>query len=206
MAKDISTSYRLSSAAAQSFDNVTVVDPDHLSSGLGLLTLYAAHLAENGLPAAEILKELEEMKARISTSFIVPSMASLWKNKKIGDGIYRICQFFNLHPVLTMKKGTMKLGGLHGGNMERSYAEYIRRTLRKKKNIDTKILFITYSGCSAQQLKQFREEVEKYQKFERIILQKTSATISSNCGLGAMGLSFIKTKRAHSVDWFSQSD
>ena len=39
---------------------------------------------------------------------------------------------------------------------------------------------------------EFKEEIEKYQKFERIVVQKASATISTNCGLGTMGVLYIK--------------
>jgi fatty acid-binding protein DegV len=78
--------------------------------------------------------------------------------------------------------------------MDRAYGNYIRRTLQGKKDINPSLLCITYAGCSARQLKEFQERVNKYQSFERIILQKTSATISSNCGLGAMGLAYVKQK------------
>ena len=76
--------------------------------------------------------------------------------------------------------------------MKRVYTDYIRDNFKGKKNIDTRILFITYAGCSSRQLKEFKEEIEKYQKFERIVVQKASATISSNCGLGTMGVLYIK--------------
>ena len=76
--------------------------------------------------------------------------------------------------------------------MKKAYTEYIRQNLKGKNNIDTSILFITYAGCSTKQLKEFKEEVLKYQKFERIVFQKASATISSNCGLGTMGVLYIK--------------
>jgi len=78
------------------------------------------------------------------------------------------------------------------GNMDKAYANYLRMVLHKKKNIDTDTLFIPYAGCSARQLKEFRERAGRYQKFDQIILQKTSATISSNCGLGAIGVSYIR--------------
>ena len=110
---------------------------------------------------------------------------------QLSYAAYHICELFNLHPVLTVKGGVMVLSGIYSGSMDRSYEEYIRKSLQGKKHIDTDLLFITYAGCSTQQLNEFMETVEKYQKFERIILQKTSATISSNCGLGAMGVLYM---------------
>ena len=91
-----------------------------------------------------------------------------------------------------MKKGRFALGGMMTGAMKKAYTDYIRQNFKGKNNIDTSILFITYAGCTTKQLKEFKEEVLKYQKFERIEFQKASATITSNCGLGAMGVLYIK--------------
>ena len=184
--------YKVATAAAQGFGNVTVVDSGHLSSGLGLMVMRAAHMARKGLSAEEIVKDLEKMKARIATSFIVPSAAALHRNGKISFNLKKVCDVFDLHLILGLKKSKLSLRGIKSGNMKRCYAEYIRKNFRGKKNIDTRLLFITYAGCTTRQLKEFREEVEKYQKFERIVFQKASATITSNCGLGTMGVLYIK--------------
>lgn len=191
MTQKLTSAFTMASASAQSFDNVTVVDSEHLSSGMGLLVLHAADLAEKGYSAEEIMAQLDELKSNMHTSFVVPSVKALYENGKISQNIYRFCNLMNIHPVLKMKKGLLTLGGIHVGDMGRAYIEYIRSTLKDMKYIDNRIVFITYSGCSARQLKSFREAVEKYGNFERIIMQKASATISGNCGLGTMGLSFI---------------
>jgi len=184
--------YRVASLAAQGFGNVTVVDSGHLSSGLGLMVLRAAHMAKKGMTVEEIVSDLEKMKAYISTSFVVPSAEALYRNGKISYNVMKICDIFNLHLVLSLKKSKLLLSGIKSGNMKHVYTEYIREQFRGKKNIDTKILFITYAGCSTKQLREFKEEVLKYQNFERIVFQKASATISSNCGLGCMGVLYIK--------------
>ncbi len=184
--------YKIALAAAQGFGNVTVVESGHLSSGMGLIVMRAAHLVRKGLTVEEIVKDLEKMKVKVSTSFIVPSTESLYRNGKISYNVMKICEVFDLHPVLSMKKGRLYIKEIKSGNMKKAYMEYIRENFKGKKNIDTRILFITYAGCSTRQLKEFKDEVLKYQQFERIEFQKASATISSNCGLGAMGVLYIK--------------
>lgn len=191
-AQKAGSGYRMASLAAQGFGNVTVVDSGHLSSGLGLMVLRAAHMAKKGMTVEEIVSDLEKMKAYISTSFVVPSAEALYRNGKISYNVMKICDIFNLHLVLSLKKSKLLLSGIKSGNMKHVYTEYIREQFRGKKNIDTKILFITYAGCSTKQLREFKEEVLKYQNFERIVFQKASATISSNCGLGCMGVLYIK--------------
>ena len=186
--------FRTAAAAAQSFDNVTVVDSHHLGGGMGILVMAAGRKAEIGWSTEEILAYLDELKRRVCSGFIAPSVEPLRKKGKIRKTASQLCTALDLHPVLTMRKGEMTLGGVCTGNMERSYARYIRKALKGKRNIDSRVLFINYTGCSAKQLKEFVRQVERYQSFETIILQKTSATISSNCGLGAMGLSYVKKK------------
>ena len=187
--------YKVASLAAQGFGNVTVVDSGHLSSGLGLMVMRAAHMARKGLSVEEIIKDLERMKNQISTSFMVPSADSLYRNGKISYNVKKICDVFDLHLELSVKKSKLGVSGIKTGNMKRCYMEYIRKNFKGKRNIDTRVLFVTYVGCTAKQLKEFKTEIEKYQKFERIVFQKASATISSNCGLGVMGvLYFKKTK------------
>ncbi|MGN0506683.1 MAG: DegV family protein [Lachnospiraceae bacterium] len=192
MAQHASDGYKTAMAAAQGFDNVTVVDSGHLSSGMGLMVIHAADMAKKGYQTGEILNELEKIKSRISTSFIVPSADCMYRSGKVGKPVKDICDLLNLHPVLALKRSRITLSGIKSGNLKRSYNDYIRKALKGKKNIDTRVLFITYAGCTVRQQKEFIEEVNKYQKFDKIILQKASATISSNCGLGAMGVLFMK--------------
>ena len=194
MTRKLGTGYQTAVVAAQSFDNVTVLDSEHLAGGMGFLVMCAARQAEKGWSTEEILTYLEEMKRRVHTSFIAPSVEPLREKGKVSPAAYHLCKIFDLHPVLASRKGEMVLRGIRIGNMERAYSNYIRRALLHKKNIDKRLLCIHYAGCSARQLKEFVKQVEKYQKFERIILQKTSATISSNCGVGTIGLSYV-TKR-----------
>lgn len=59
-------------------------------------------------------------------------------------------------------------------------------------DIDTRILFLTYAGCSMSQLDVILKEVKKYVDFQKIVVQKASATVSSNCGVGTFGLMFLR--------------
>ena len=191
-AQKIGGGYKMAVAAAQGFDNVTVVESGHLSSGLGLMVMRAAHMVRRGLTVEEIVQDLEKIKTRISTSFVVPSADALYRNEKISYNVKKFCEVFDLHLILAVKKGKLVLNGIKSGNMKHVYTDYIREHFKGKKNIDTRLLFITYAGCSSKQLREFKKEIEKYQSFERIEVQKASATISSNCGLGTMGVLYIK--------------
>lgn len=195
MASKGGNGYRAASAAAKGFDNVSVVDSGHLSSGMGLMVLHAAQMAQEGKSAEEICEMLEQLKERISTSFIVPSPENLYRCGKVSKRVRDICEGLSLHPVLYLSQSKIKLKGVEIGSVQAANKWYIRHALMDKKNIDTRILFLTYAGCSTEQLEEIRKEIKKYVFFDHIEMQKASATISSNCGIGSFGLLYMKKKR-----------
>ena len=78
--------------------------------------------------------------------------------------------------------------------MKNAQRRYVKQLLQHSKQIDTRILFLTYAGCTVHQVEEILQEVDKYVHFDKIITQKASATVSSNCGVGVFGLMFVKKK------------
>ncbi|MCM1039747.1 MAG: DegV family EDD domain-containing protein [Roseburia sp.] len=190
----LSGAYPYALQASKSFDNVTVFDSSHISSGHGLMVLHAAMLAEEGKSVKEICESLEQFKVQVCSNFLVPSTEALFRNGKVSGPVHRLCDSLNLHPVLHMSQNELKLWKIEAGNMKRVRRRYVRKLLRHSKQIDPRILFLTYAGCTVSQLEEILDEAAKYVKFEKIITQKASATVSSNCGVGVFGLMFIRKK------------
>ena len=192
MASNSSQGWQMAQSAAKGFDHVIVVDSGHLSSGMGLMVLYAAKMAQEKKTVEEILATLKELKSHVSTSFIVPTIQTLHRNGHVGKGISALCEAMEIEPILYLTQSKIKLLGVEVGSYEHAAHRYIRRQLRRSKKIDKRLLFITHAGCTMKQQQEIAAEVKKYVEFERVVFQKASATISSNCGLGAFGLLFLK--------------
>ncbi len=191
---DLSGAYPNALQASKSFDNVRILDSTHISSGHGLMVLYAAAMADAGKNVEEICEALDELRERVCSNFLVPSTAALYRNGKVSAAVHKICSGLNLHPVLHMSQNELKLWKIEMGNMKRARSRYVGKLLRHSKQIDTSVLFLTYAGCTVHQIEEILEEVEKYIHFDRIITQKASATVSSNCGVGVFGLMFVRKK------------
>lgn len=189
---DLSGAYPNAAQASKSFDNVTVIDSSHISSGHGLMVLYAAMLAEEGKSVQEICSALEKYRERVFSNFLVSSTTALYRNGKVSGGVHKLCAALNLHPVLAMSKNKLSLWHIEIGNMHRVIRQYVRKLFKHSRQIDNRLLFLTYAGCSVEQIDEILAEVDKYIKFDKIILQKASATVSSNCGVGTFGLMFVK--------------
>ncbi|MBQ7564188.1 MAG: DegV family EDD domain-containing protein [Lachnospiraceae bacterium] len=192
MASRVSTGFETATEAAGTFDNVTVVDSGHLSSSMGMMVLEAVRLAEAEKPVEEIVKELNELKERIHTSFIVEDTEYLTRTGHMNPVIGRLTQAFMLHPmpVLTLRKSRMGLGRICFGTKESAWKKYISSALSTTRPVDTKLLFITSAGLTQAELRQIEKEVRKIVTFEQVIFQKASSAISVNCGPGSFGLLF----------------
>ena len=174
--------------ACRAFDNVFVVDSGHLSSGQGLMALRAAQMAQEGRSAEEIVAEMERMKRRVHTSFIVNDLDYLARANQVGRKMANITKAFMIHPVLVLKKGRMKVGRVYLGSRKQAWSGYIASALEGAGRIDTSILFVTYVGISQNDLNWIREEIGRRMTFDEIYFQKASPAVAVNCGAGTFGL------------------
>ena len=192
IAKNTSKAYENALEASKTFDNVSVIDSGQMSSGMGLTVLCAAEYAANGMPADAIIKEMEQRKKQVKTSFVVTSTEYLARSGRISSKVNTLCQAFMIHPVIVLKNSSMKVGAVRVGKRVYVWKKYIASTLRRQHEIDKKILFITYSGLTDEELREIEKQVKKKVVFERVIYQKASSAIATNCGPGAFGLIFMR--------------
>ncbi len=178
--------------ASDAFDNVTVVDSGHLSSGQGLMVLEACRMVREGRNAKDIKNRLESKRKSFSTSFVVSSLKFLAMAGQVDNKIYVMSNAIMMRPVLRMKNGKISVGKVFFGTQEDSWKKYIESELRFTQNIDKSLLFVTYVGMRQKDLDIIREEIMKRAQFERIIFQQASPVIALNCGPGTFGLLYKK--------------
>ena len=177
---------------AAAFNNVTVFDSYHLSSGHGLLTLEACRLAASGMSVGDIVNRLTLMRKYVHTSFIVDNLDYLAMNGQVGHKLASIGNAMMFHPVIDMRDGRMRMFRFYFGSRTRAWKRYINSTLSGISEIDKSILFITYVGLTQKDLDLIKEMVDRRVKFERIYVQKASPTIAVNSGPGTFGLLYKK--------------
>ena len=186
--KVANSGYVVAAEAAKAFDNVTVIDSGHLSSGQGLMVIEACRLAEEGKSPEEIKAHLEAMQPRIRTSFVVDNLDFLARGKQVTEKIAGITKSVLARPVLVLKKGKMGVGRVYFGSRQRVWKRYIDSVLKRPDEIDRRILFVTYVGINKKNMNWIREQIEKRMEFDRIYFQKASPAIAVNCGAGTFGL------------------
>ena len=192
MARHVSDGYQNALEAAKSFENVTVIDSGHLSSSMGLTVLCAAYMAEHHATKEEIVASVQRMARFISSAFIINSTHMMCQSGRISKKIQVLCDALLLHPVLLLKKSKMVVSHMEMGTFSHVAKSYVKKTLQESRNIDRRILFITYSGMDEKKLQYIQNLVQQYCPFERVYLQKASSAIASNCGPGSFGLLFLR--------------
>ena len=192
MAKHVSAGYQNALEAAKSFENVTVIDSGHLSSGMGLAVLYAAQLAEHRAGKAEITAFVSRAERFISSTFLLNNTHMMCQSGRISKRTQVLCDALLLHPVLVLKKGRMMVGSMEMGGFSRTAKKYVKKALQESRTIDRRILIITYSGLDEKKLQYIQNLVQQYCSFERVYLQKASAAVASNCGPESFGLLFLR--------------
>ena len=192
VARYASDGYEHAMEAAKNFDNVIVFDSGHLSSGMGLLVLRAAEYAAIDMKPEAIVEALKADQAKVCTSFVVDSMKYLALAGHVSGKLETLCKVLMLHPVITLRRSRMRVGNVCIGTRANTWRWYISWALSGRRNVDRSMLFITHAGLSSQELEQIEAKVRETMDFDKIILQKCSPAILTNCGPGSFGLLYMK--------------
>lgn len=97
-------------------DDIVVIDSSTITSGLGLLTLEACRLRNEGLSIFEIEKELNETKNRIKSSLAFESLDNLVKGGRLSKAAATIGTALGLRLILEIKDGVMSVKDKIRGN------------------------------------------------------------------------------------------
>ncbi|MCM1045664.1 MAG: DegV family EDD domain-containing protein [Candidatus Gastranaerophilales bacterium] len=192
MAANVGNSYQTAMKAAKGFDHVHVIDSGQISGGAGLVTLYAARMAQRGQKVEEICEEVEHMKKNVATKFFLPKSDIFCQNGYMGRVAGGVCGLFGLRPILGMKQSRFDIVGFDFGGLENGWKRYIKWHLFPKRSVNTDVVLITHVGCTVRQLEFIKAELAKRITFDRVIVQKASFSNACNVGMGTIGISYYK--------------
>ena len=181
--------------AADSFANVHIFDGRSISSGIGMVAIHAAELAKKGAGVEAILKSCGDYVPRVTSNFLVPHPETTGRNELSGVMVKFITKALNYEPVFTVKKGVIRLNSFRMGYVYDTVEEFVKRALKGAKDADTSRLFVNYCGCTATERENVLNYVRRYAQFDEVIVQKTSATLSCNCGMHSVGLTYAKKEK-----------
>ena len=192
LSSQLSVTYTNAVNASKAFHGkVKVVDSKNLSTGIGLLVMYAKDLADKGLSADEIVKKVEERVSFVQASFIIQEVEYLWRGGRLSTLSMLGANLLKIKPQIEVVDGAMKNTAKPRGKMLPVLKEYIDDMLAKYNNPDPTRCFVTHSHVEPELANEIIEYVKSKNIFKEVLLTTAGATITSHCGKGTLGLLYI---------------
>ncbi|MDO4321609.1 MAG: DegV family protein [Lachnospiraceae bacterium] len=182
---------RLAAEELEGSHLVTVINSANLSTGIGLLVIEAAIMAQEGKKAGEIAARIEELKPFVRASFVVDTLVYLHRGGRCSGLAAMAGGALKLHPKIVVEGGKMNPSKKYRGRMSKVLMDYVREMEKDLKHAKKDRVFITHSGCSNETIEMIRDYLKSLTVFEEILITRAGGVISSHCGPGTLGVLFI---------------
>ena len=177
ISEDMSTTanvFRLAARELEAEDRIHVIDSENLSTGIGHLVVEAAVMAGKGMSAADIEKNILELRPRVRASFVVDTLTYLHRGGRCSGLAAMAGGVLKLHPrIEECCTGLCK-------DME----EDLKKAKKDR-------VFITHSGCDKDIVDEVKNYLKQLDVFDEIYETRAGGVISSHCGPGTLGVLFI---------------
>ena len=183
---------RLAAEDLEAEDKIHVIDSASLSTGIGLLVIEAAIMAQEGKSSEEIVKRIEELKPLVSASFVVDTLTYLHRGGRCSSVAALAGGVLKLHPKIVVENGKMDANKKYRGKMNSVIISYAKDIEDDLKNAKKDRVFITHSGCDQSILDEVYTYLESLNLFDEILVTRAGGVVSSHCGPGTLGVLFIK--------------
>ena len=192
----LSASYVNATLAAEEIGDgrVQVVDSKSLSSGTGLLVLRACDLAREGLSAEAIAEDLRAHVVKTHASFVMDTLQFMAAGGRCSSVAAFGANLLKLKPLIgvdPLEDGAMGVVKKYRGDLGTVIDTYVRETLNKYDDLDTRRIFITHSTIDKKYVEIAEKAIRETKPFEHIYETVASCTISSPCGPGTLGVLFM---------------
>ena len=187
-----SSSYQNACLAADEYDNVRVVDSQNLSTGQGLVVLYACKLAMTCESLEQLHADVQSYTSRIEASFLLNRLDYMVKGGRCSAATALGANLLNLKPCIEVKDGKMGVVKKYRGNYAKCLAAYVKDRLDGREDLTGELLFLTYTTVSDDCLKAVKDGISQYGHFEKMIEGTAGCTISCHCGPETLGILFVR--------------
>lgn len=175
-------------------DKVKIVNSANLSTGIGLMVIEAAIMAQNGESAEAIAAYMEQLKPLVRSSFVVDTLVYLHRGGRCSGLAALAGGALKLHPRIVVEEGKMKPGKKYRGNINKAIMDYVKDMDEDLKTAKKDRVFITHSGCESAVVEEVYTYLASLNHFDEILETVAGGVISSHCGPGTLGVLFIDGK------------
>lgn len=194
ISEDMSASANVMRLAAEALDyeeHVYVINSQNLSTGIGLLIIEAAVMAQEGREAKDIVTRVEALRPYVRASFVVDTLTYLHRGGRCSATAALVGSVFKIKPRIFVKDGKMDAGKKYRGNIDKVILQYTKEMERELKKARKDRVFITHSNAPEETVALVKRYLESLGRFKEILITNAGGVISSHCGPGTLGVLFI---------------
>ena len=189
----LSGTYQSAVTAAADYPEVHVVDSKNVTIGQSLPVLYALHLVDEGLGAAEIAEKVEAVVGRVCLLALLDTLEYLKRGGRIPKSVGAIGELLSIKPVVGVEDGeVVMLGKARGSKNGRNQ---LHQQVEKHGIDFTMPVLLGYTGLSQKLLKKYLDDNraiwEGMVAEEDLPITSVGATIGTHVGPGAIALAFF---------------
>lgn len=184
---------RIAAEELEAEDRITVIDSANLSTGIGLLVIEAAIMAQNNHTVEEIVSAIEALKPNVRASFVVDTLTYLYRGGRCNAVSAMAGGVLKLHPKIVVENGAMNASKKYRGKINSAIMTYVKDMEDALKAARPNRVFITHSGCDRTIVEEVHSYLENLGVFSEILETRAGGVISSHCGPGTLGVLFIQS-------------
>lgn len=193
LSSKLSGTYQSACIAAESYDNIYVVDSQSVAIGTGVLAQYAVDCADAGISAREIAQKLEKKKADVTVIALLDTLEYLKKGGRISKTVAFAGGVLNIKPVVTVQDGVVALIGKARGS--RNGNNLLVEKINQSGGVDFSLpVLLGYTGLNSALLDKYVEDsrglwAEKLDSIPKTLL---CSIIGTHVGPGAVAVAFFR--------------
>lgn len=173
-------------------DHVFVIDSRNLSTGIGLLIMEAAVMAEEGKSAEEIVAKVNEYIPKSRASFVIDTLVYLARGGRCSAVAALVGGMLNIKPKIVVKDGAMGVDKKYRGPYKKVILQYAKELEPQMLNAKKDRVFVTHTPCDDGIVESVVDYVKSLNYFDEVIVTEAGTTIGSHCGPNTLGVLFIE--------------
>lgn len=171
--------------------HVFVIDSLHLSTGIGLLVLKAAELRDQGLPAAEIARQITALVPKVRSFFMLETLEYVYKGGRCSATQNLMGSLLHIRPVLTVRSdGTLGIKGRTRGARQKGLQFMLDDFADNLADIDLDRVFVTHTTSQAD-AEYLKGELLKLAPIREVLITDAGSVIASHCGPETIGILYM---------------
>lgn len=170
---------------------IFVIDTNNLSSGIGILVLKAVKMRDQGYSIKKIYKEISDLVPQVEAHFALRSVDYLLKSGKANHIMSIYTKLLMIKPIIKVEDGELILYKKSFGSMRKAIRYMLKELFDNVIYVETDYIMVTHSLANREVLYMI-DQIKKRIPNAKIVENKAGCAISTHCGPGAVGLTYIK--------------